>query len=149
MHSDHEDLFSGLMRFADGTIAMFDVNWLTPVKIREMRIIGEGGMYLIDLLAQDLYFYENSHVGYWSAYGGRQGVSEGNMVRYRIDRAEPLRLELLSFVRAVRGVETDLVSIEDGVAAVALAEAVQRSASMHRAVRNADLHIYQPAGVST
>ncbi len=142
MHSMHEDLFSGLMRFRDGTIALFDVNWLTPTKIREMRLVGEGGMYRIDLLNQDLYFYENSHVGYWSDASGRQGVSEGNMVRYRIDRAEPLLRELQAFLRAVRGGTAPLVSMADGVAAVALAEAVKRSASLQRAVWGPDLTDY-------
>jgi len=143
MHSNHEDLFSGLMRFRDGVIALFDVNWLTPTKIREMRMLGEGGMYLIDLLAQDLYFYENSHVGYWSDYSGRRGVSEGNMVKYRIDRAEPLVLEHQTFLGAVRGVaDLDLVSMDDGVAAVAVAEAVQRSAKVHRAVWGDGLEDY-------
>jgi predicted dehydrogenase len=135
MHSNHEDLFSGLMRFADGTIALLDVNWLTPIKIREMRMVGEGGMYLIDLLAQDLYFYENSHVGYWSDFTGRQGVSEGNMVKFRIDRAEPLFLEHRAFLGAIRGAEAGkLVTLDDGVAAVTLADAVKRSAELHRAV---------------
>lgn len=135
MHSNHEDLFSGLMRFRDGIIALFDVNWLTPIKIREMRVLGEGGMYLIDLLAQDLFFYENSHVGYWSDFSGRRGVSEGNMVKYRIDRAEPLVLEHEAFLGAVGGnQDADIVTMSDGVAAVALAEAVKRSALMHRAV---------------
>ena len=143
MHSNHEDLFSGLMRFKEGIIALFDVNWLTPMKIREMRMLGEGGMYLIDLLAQNLYFYENSHIGYWSDFSGRQGVSEGNMVKFRIDRAEPLVLEHQAFLRTIRGTEEiDLVSMNDGVAAVALAEAVQRSAQVHRAVWGEGLQDY-------
>lgn len=143
MHSNHEDLFSGLMRFVGGIIALFDVNWLTPTKIREMRIVGEGGMYRVDLLAQDLYFYENNHVGYWSDSSGRQGVSEGNMVKYRIDRAEPLLLEHRAYLRAVRGdQDVELVSMDDGVAAVTLADAVKRSAETHRAVWGDGLQNY-------
>jgi predicted dehydrogenase len=148
MHSEHEDLFSGLMRFSDGTIALFDVNWLTPIKIREMRVIGEGGMYRIDLLSQDLFFYENSHVGYWSDATGRRGVSEGNMVKFRIDRAEPLHLELSAFLSTVRGNSPDLVSIYDGLAAVALAEAVKLSAEEHRAIWTSDLALPVPEATS-
>ncbi len=141
MHSSHEDLFSGLMRFTDGTIALFDVNWLTPVKIREVKVIGEGGMYRVDLLSQDLFFYENSHVGYWSDSTGRRGVSEGNMVKYRIDRSEPLRAELLSFIHAIRGADVSLVSLDDGVTAVALADAVKRSAQLHQAISGDALNL--------
>ena len=96
-------------------------------------------MYRVDLLNQDLYFYENSHVGYWADATGRRGVSEGNMVKYRIDRGEPLTRELISFFDALRGLDADLVSVSDGLAAVALAEAVKRSAEEHRAIWNSDL----------
>ncbi len=139
MHSDHEDLSVTLMRFSDGTIGLLDVNWLTPIKVRELTVIGEGGMYRLDYVAQDLYFYENSHIGYWAEYGGRSGVSEGNMVKYRIDRAEPLRVELEAFVRAVRGEQGGVVPLADGLAAVNLAEAVGESARIHRAVHNIDV----------
>lgn len=139
MHSDQEDLSVTLMRFSDGTIALLDVNWLTPVKVRELTVIGDGGMYRLDYVAQDLYFYENSHIGYWAEYGGRNGVSEGNMVKYRIDRAEPLRLELEAFIRAVRGEQGGVVPLADGLAAVTLAEAVKESAKLQRAVREIDI----------
>lgn len=148
MLSDHEDLFSGLMRFSDGAIALFDVNWLAPVKIRELQIIGEGGLYRVDLLNQDLYFYENSHTRYWSDPEGRLGVSEGNMVKYRIDRGEPLRLELLSFVDHLEGKNGLVVSLDDGIAAVQMAEAVKRSAEEHRAVRRHEIQAWE-VGVPT
>ena len=139
IHSNHEDLSCALMRFHDGTIALLDVNWLTPVKIRELTVIGEGGMYRLDYVSQDLSFYENSHVGYYSDFGGRTGVSEGNMVRYRIDRAEPLKVELESFVAVIKGEDVPIVPLEDGVAAVRLAEAVKESAIANRAIRGIEL----------
>ncbi len=134
MHRSHEDLFSGLMRFDDRSIALFDVNWLTPVKIREMRVVGEGGMYVVDLLGQNFYFHENADVGYWSDATGRQGVSEGNMVRYRVDRAEPLETELTGIMRAIRGETFEYVSMLDGLYAVALADAVKQSSELHEPV---------------
>ena len=61
------------------------------------------------------------------------------MVRYRIDRAEPLRREFEAFANAVGGKEVDLVSLEDGFLAVSLAEALKESAKTNRAVRNGQL----------
>ncbi len=139
MHSGHEDLTTSLLRFADGTIALLDVNWLTPVKIRELTVVGENGMYQLDYQAQNLSFIENSHVSYWPAFMGRQGVSEGNLIRYRIERAEPLRVELDSFAAAIRGADVSLVSMADGIGAVALAEAMLLSARTHEAVTNGGL----------
>jgi predicted dehydrogenase len=148
IHSEHEDLATSLMRFMDGTIGVLDVNWLTPVKIRELTILGEGGMYRLDYLNQDLYFYENSHVGYWSDFTGRKGVSEGNMVKYRIDRAEPLQLELEGFVAALNGTKgRQLVPLADGVNAVAVAAAVKLSAKLHRAVLASELVTEREAAV--
>ena len=139
IHSGHEDLATGLLRFADGTIALLDVNWLTPVKIRELTVVGEGGMYRLDYLAQTLWFFENSYESQWSGPSKRQGVSEGNTVSYPIKRIEPLWVELEAFIDAVRGLDTEYVPLSDGVAAVALAEAMIRSSGVHRAITNGDL----------
>jgi predicted dehydrogenase len=136
MNSAHEDLFSGIIRFTDGTIALLDVNWLAPLKIRELVVVGEGGMYRLDYQSQDLFFYENSFTAEWSN-AGRRGVSEGNMVRYRIDRREPLRVELESFITVIRGGSAHLVSLDDGVAAVELADAVRLSAASNVTIRPA------------
>lgn len=129
LHSLQEDLAAALLAFDSGVSASLDVNWLTPVKIRELVVVGEGGMYRLDFMNQDLYFYENSHTAYWNRAGGSKGVSEGNMTRYWVERREPLRVELETFVAVIRGEqpESDLVPLEDGAVAVSLAEAVLES----------------------
>ena len=40
---DHEDLLFGLMRFPSGTVAMLDVDWLTPTKRRQPDRPRRGG----------------------------------------------------------------------------------------------------------
>src|SRR5205085_2051774 len=83
---------------------VLDINWLTPTKIRELIVTGEKGMFLVNYLTQDLYFYENNYIKTdWDAISNISGMSEGDMVRPRIDKTEPLRAELDRFVRAVRG----------------------------------------------
>lgn len=130
IHAMHEDLVTALLTFDSEVVGLLDTNWLTPVKIREMTVIGDAGMYRLDFINQDVFFYENSANPYWNGRNGRTGVSEGNMVRFQIDRREPLRVELEMFASVIRG-ETDekeLVSLEDGALAVSLAEAVLESA---------------------
>ncbi|MDQ2806589.1 MAG: Gfo/Idh/MocA family oxidoreductase [Chloroflexota bacterium] len=125
IHTDHEDLLSGLLRFADGTIGVLDINWLTPTKIRQLTITGEKGMFQVNYLNQDLYFYENDWIhSQWDAISAISGVSEGNMLRLRLDRAEPLRRELEHFVAAVRGEPATIVSGEDGLRAVAITQQI-------------------------
>ena len=126
IHTAHEDLLSGLLRFEDDSIGVLDINWLTPTKIRELLVTGERGMFHADYLTQDLYFYENNYVkSDWDAMSRIEGVSEGDMVRLRIERAEPLRVELERFMQAVRGEEgVSLVSGEDGLAALHVARKI-------------------------
>jgi len=126
IHTAHEDLLSGLLRFEDDSIGVLDINWLTPTKIRELLVTGERGMFHADYLTQDLYFYENNYVkSDWDAMSRIEGVSEGDMVRLRIERAEPLRVELERFVQAVRGEEgVSLVSGEDGLVALHVARKI-------------------------
>ena len=54
VHTSNEDLFTGIMRFVDGTLGLLEINWLTPTKIRELFVTGERGMYRVDYLTQDL-----------------------------------------------------------------------------------------------
>lgn len=125
IHTEHEDLLSGLIRFANDAIGVLDINWLTPTKIRELMVTGERGMFLVNYLTQDLSFFENSTApAGWDTLGNITGVSEGAMIRPRIDKTEPLRVELERFVAAAQGQAVDLVSGHDGLRALALARAL-------------------------
>jgi len=126
IHTEHEDLLSGLLRFEDDSIGVLDINWLTPTKIRELLVTGERGMFHANYLSQELYFYENNYVkSAWDALSRIEGVSEGDMVRLRIEKMEPLRVELSRFVQAIRGEEgVSLVSGEEGLAALRVARKI-------------------------
>jgi predicted dehydrogenase len=135
IHTEHEDLLSGLLRFQDDSIGVLDINWLTPTKIRELMITGEKGMFHVNYLTQDLYFYENNYIKTdWDAMSNITGVSEGDMVRPRIDKNEPLKVELERFLKAVRGEEAELVSGEDGLATLRIVHKIVESGLQGKAV---------------
>jgi predicted dehydrogenase len=91
-------------------------------------VTGEKGMFLVNYLTQDLYFYENNYVkSDWDAISRIAGVSEGDMLRLRIDKVEPLKVELERFVRAVRGEDVQVVSGEDGLAALRIVRGLVQS----------------------
>jgi len=56
IHTDHEDLLFGLLRFDDGITGALEINWLTPTKMRETLVLGEKGLFRVDDLMQDLIF---------------------------------------------------------------------------------------------
>jgi UDP-N-acetylglucosamine 3-dehydrogenase len=131
----HEDLLSGLLRFENGVIGLLSINWLTPTKIRELAVTGERGMFLVNYLTQDLYFYENDHAeSQWGSLGLLRGVSEGNMVRLKIGKQEPLRVEIEAFVQAVLEDEEPAVRGEDGLTALALAQRLVQSGRENRVI---------------
>jgi predicted dehydrogenase len=136
IHARHEDLLSGLLRFANGAVGVLDINWLTPTKIRELYVTGEQGMFRVDYLTQDLYFYENAtaHGPDWDTLRVLRGVSEGQMIRYVVPKKEPLRAEQEAFLAAVRGDVPVAVTGLDGLKALELAQAVMTSGSEHRPV---------------
>jgi UDP-N-acetylglucosamine 3-dehydrogenase len=115
--SQYEDLLLGVLRFTNDAIGMLDVNWLTPTKVRELSITGERGMYLVNYLTQDVYYYENDYTPTsWDALRSLTGVSEGTMTRLKIQKAEPLRLEYEDIINAIDDDALPTVSGEDGLA---------------------------------
>jgi predicted dehydrogenase len=140
INTESEDLLLGLLRFPDGVTGALEINWLTPTKVREVIVLGERGMFRVDDLTQDLYFYENADVGQsiWPAMQNLKGVSEGSMTRFSIQRYEPLTAELQAFVRAIETGTPMPVSGEDGLTALRLALAMVESGRTHRVIEVGD-----------
>jgi UDP-N-acetylglucosamine 3-dehydrogenase len=130
IHQSHEDMIIGLLRFANDVVGVLDVNWLTPTKVRELSVTGERGMYLVNYLTQDLYFYENDYTATnWDALRSISGVSEGTMTRLKVTKGEPLRLEYESVLKSLVDGGPMTVSGEDGLAV--LASAIEIRAAAH------------------
>jgi predicted dehydrogenase len=133
VHTSNDDLVSALLRFADETVGTLEVNWLTPTKVRDLTVTGERGMFRVDYLTQDLFFYENADapITGWPAMSVLRGVSEGTMTRFHVPKKEPLRAELEGFVAAIGGDRSGIVSGADGVQALRIARALTAS-SQHK-----------------
>ena len=136
IHPSHEDMLSGLLRLDNGVVGSLTINWLTPTKIRELYVTGEKGMYRVDYLTQDLYFFENAiaQKDAWDTLTIMRGVTMGQMIRYVIPKKEPLRAELEAFIAAVKGETPVPVTGEDGLKALSLALAVVQSGQENRPV---------------
>jgi predicted dehydrogenase len=136
IHARHEDLLSGLLKFHSGSVGVLDINWLTPTKIRELYIIGERGMFFLNYLTQSLRFYENPMAN-GIVEGGLvalMGISPGKITEYDIRREEPLKLELQSFVEAIRQGNRPAISAEEGLRAVYLAQKLVESGQQHQII---------------
>lgn len=127
---EHEDMVSVVGLLSLGTITNHLVNWLTPFKERLTVITGEKGSFVADTLTADLTFHANGKTGQaWDAIAKFRGVSEGDVIRYAIDKPEPLRTEHEQFRDAVLGTEADIVTMSQGLRTVRVAEACLESAT--------------------
>jgi UDP-N-acetylglucosamine 3-dehydrogenase len=129
LHTAHEDLLSAVLRFENDIIGVLDINWLAPTKVRELSVIGERGMFVANYLTQDLVLYENDAAPQGSDWHELAvlGVAEGRMIRFKVNKKEPLREELEAFVSAVRHHGEAPVSGEDGLLALSIAQKLVES----------------------
>jgi UDP-N-acetylglucosamine 3-dehydrogenase len=104
------------------------VNWLSPVKERSISISGENGTLHADLLNSDLYFFENgSNRLDWEVMSQFRGVSEGQSIKFAIEKKEPIRVELDSWVSHILGQTDTPVSLESAIHALEVAETCIKS----------------------
>ena len=110
----------------NGIIVNHIVNWLSPFKERNITVIGDKGALVADTLTADLTFYENAKFqSTWDGVSTFRGVSEGDVIRFALNKVEPLLAEHLAFRDAVRN-DTDngIVTLSDGLAAVYVADQI-------------------------
>jgi predicted dehydrogenase len=135
IHTDHEDLFNGILKFENGVIGVLDINWLTPAKRRTLTVTGERGMYVADYINQDLIYYANPDASQTWERPGDEGwaptmsVSEGEMTRRLVHRQEPLAVELAEFADAVRHGGPPPVAPRDAMIALLLARKMVEAAT--------------------
>ncbi|MGN6238465.1 MAG: Gfo/Idh/MocA family oxidoreductase [Cellulosimicrobium cellulans] len=131
----HEDMVTATGRLENGVVTNHVVNWLSPMKERVTIVTGERGAFVADTGTADLTFYANGVIPTeWEAVSAFRGVSEGDITRYAFAKREPLRVEHEAFRDAVRGIRHDVVTMEEGLRTLEVAEAVLESASSGRTV---------------
>jgi predicted dehydrogenase len=115
---EHEDLIAINGRLGDGTVLALQVDWLTPVKTRRTRVVGEGGMLVADTLNAEL-----------------SVVLNGDVERHSLAGREPLMAQMDAFCDLLAGDSgAEVVSLEEGLAAVVLADAVLESAAREQTI---------------
>ena len=126
----YEDLVAIVGELTNGVITNNLVNWLSPLKERCVVVTGERGCFEANTLTADLTFFANGQVSTeWDAISTFRGVSEGDVVRFAIAKPEPLVVELSDFRDAILGKPNQVVTLSEGLATLAVAEAVIESAN--------------------
>jgi predicted dehydrogenase len=127
--SPHVDIANARVEFANGAVALITASRISRERTRKLRIFQPSGYFSLDLAQGEGHFYRLKEG--WRALGATRMEDIVEHVRLTAPEAEPLRLELESFVRAARGegevVVTGAAGVEALQLAVRVAEAVQAS----------------------
>jgi len=127
--TEHEDALTGLLRFENGVVGQLEANWLSPVKVRELAVLGERGTFVVDYISQSLSFRASEPGDAARAPDVWPPSAGGDThVELPVERHEPLRAELATFLRVARGLEPPRASAADGIAALRVAEALVEAA---------------------
>jgi UDP-N-acetylglucosamine 3-dehydrogenase len=127
VRSDFEDTLFAVLLFESGVSALLDVNWLSPIKVREFTVLAEGGMLTLDYINQELFLYKDAGQPSGWVDAAALRVSADAVTRLPVHKREPLLAELDAFVSAVARSERPVVSCEDAIAALHLAEQLVES----------------------
>jgi predicted dehydrogenase len=115
------DIANARLRFASGCIANVTASRISRERVRKARFFQHDSYVSIDYAEQEVEAYR------LVAADGRRPAIQGGRVDISSD--EPLRLELVDFVEAVRTGRSPVVTGRDGRAALALATQVSELVS--------------------
>jgi UDP-N-acetylglucosamine 3-dehydrogenase len=103
---DHAEIMT---KFENGTTGLLEVNWLTPYKRRALDVTGTDGIIAIDYIDQSI------------------DVSGKFAQNVEIEHEEPLKNEIKSFLNSIRNDETPEITGEDGLNALKMVLAANKS----------------------
>ena len=132
--SPFEDHATIMMKFDNSIMGVIDTNWLTPMRVRGMTITCEKRFLKIDYMAQSIEI-STSKFGELDETNLFRLPIEMETISVGLKKEEPLKLELKDFVNAAETGNDPLVTGEDGVKIIELADAALVSATKGEVVR--------------
>ncbi|MCK9417931.1 MAG: Gfo/Idh/MocA family oxidoreductase [Nitrospirae bacterium] len=133
--SEMEDTAYVTLQFKNQMIAHFNLNWLSPVKVRTTRIGGEKKMLVWNDLEADekikIYDKGVEVKSKEATYKMLVNYRSGDMHAPRVEQVEALKMETEYFVQCVENSETPINDGHAGLRVVKMLEACNKSLKMH------------------
>jgi UDP-N-acetylglucosamine 3-dehydrogenase len=114
--SEFEDHAEIMVSFDNESTGIIEVNWLTPYKRRELELTGTAGIISVDYIQQSIEVF-------------------GKFAQdIEIVHEEPLKGELKSFLNSVVEEKEPVITGEDGLKALKMVIAANKSSKEHRPI---------------
>lgn len=114
---DYEDHAIIALKFGSGRSGVIETNWLTPHKVRRLTVVGSKGIAEVDYLEANLRIFT------------KEWIKEE-----KLEKEEPLKLELQHFIESVQQGKEPKVSGEDGNQVLKIAFAAMESYKAGKAI---------------
>ncbi len=106
LFTNKEDIVKARLRFENGTICDLTASRISPTKYRKMHIFQSDSYLSLDFIRQQAKIYRKRT-------NNVSSMDDIELIRPKIKRDEPLKLELESFVKSVLEKRTPLVTGEE------------------------------------
>lgn len=103
-NAKREDVGDAMLIYPSATVHL-QTNWITPHKVRRLMLAGTKGFVELDFIGQELKLWKHNYTHEYNDYGEfviKFGDTDGGK-SINLEKGEPLKIELDSFIGAVRG----------------------------------------------
>ena len=123
---EYEDYANIVLNFENNVCGIIEVNWLTPIKIRKMFLTCSENFVEIDYIDQSVtisssFFKKIDEMNLYHV------PIQYNVNHVALEKKEPLKNEIDDFIYAIEKNKKPLASGEDGLTALKIAEAAEKS----------------------
>ncbi len=111
------------------------VNWITPVKVREIAVTGTKGYAELNYITQGLRVYESNYERAYDSFGDfvvKFGAP--HEMEVEVEKTEPLKEELKVFIGSVKKDKRPLVTGEEAILALTVSQKAIESYRKNRLV---------------
>jgi predicted dehydrogenase len=140
--SNKVDIANVRVEFENGCVANFTASRVSTERVRKLRFFQPHQYLSLDFARQDLLLIDVTAaagmdpaqlaaLAHLAQQAGQHPSAGLSLKKVQVELGEPLRLEIVSFLNAVRSRATPVVSGDDGRAALALALEINRAIAAH------------------
>ncbi len=129
-----------LFKISDTIKGSSEFSWVSPKRIREIKIHGTKGTIVGDYTNQEIWFYENADFieGAFTDYqsmvlGG--SISEGKIIKFPISKSEPLKNEIKHFINCIKNKKPPLITAEEARETLKIANLIFKSGKEDKIIR--------------
>ena len=119
--NNREDYADIMLRHGN-TNVMIQVNWITPIKIRILSVNGSKAYAELNYITQELKLYKMGYIKEYDSFGKFVlKYSKPDEINIHVEKDEPLKLELKSFLECIKDNGQPLVTIGQSMNALEIA----------------------------